>query len=439
MTSSPNFASKRRIHATKNGRLVGYRIVESPNDDEPASTCSPTVTTRLSYETTAESLTSAITSANGEKASTSAATTPSYEKKATTLNEKRKSAVLIFHPMGASAHVVDFFAPTWLKKVDSSHVLLSVDRPGAGDTSWETPPLNNAVGSFAAKAEKRRSSFEDNLKYDFSSGSTTVYGHLVRHAEDCLSVLLAEKVTEVKVIAICLGHAYMTYFLLFLQSQRSRKSPGRQLTEATLMPRVTDVTLLAPFVSAACADTLRQARWASYLPSPVLHVGTSLLGGLQRSVIPIAFGAFGGEFLFRCLFWRKERERFTCSSENSTLSTSTTAAKKLPGPGTVLEAMQLASRRCMGTEMKVGADRGWHRGCEELADVLAESRDESKNSKPSEKKPSPEDEKNSSSISSTCDEQKQSSRWEKKEDWCSASTCCSTHDTTTFLLAPDLQ
>ncbi len=302
--------------------------------------------------------------------------------------QKKKTAILVFHAMGADSNVIEFFAPfqenssapgkttikcSSTKQEDNSNfaaalsagsglgcpdgvltnahtsaskkpsnelVVIAVDRPGLGKTSPEV--VNNPT----------------------LSADDTVKRHLNLHARNCLAVLQQEAPDELFVYACCLGHPYAVVFLRrFLQLQL--ESHQKQ------QPDLRGVALNVPYPSPAGPHGFGLARFASkYVPTSVLS-GVACVGqGLCKPLVQFSFGNSSAKML-RTALSSEEKEMFIASVGSMSGSGSFGAKKyDFEQNGRVLDVMGLEGGKDTAKGLEVSTSLVWQDDCMLLAKEL---------------------------------------------------------------------
>ncbi len=326
--------------------------------------------------------------------------TPTNEQGAAAAQEeqgqKKKTAILVFHAMGADSNVIEFFAPfqenssapgttmkgsstkqdakqedknsdfaaalsagsglgspdgvltnahtsSAAKKPSNELVVIAVDRPGLGNTSPEA--ANNPT----------------------LSADDTVKRHLNLHARNCLAALQQEAPDELFVYACCLGHPYAVVFLRrFLQLQLSHESHHKR------QPDLRGVALNVPYPSPAGPHGFGLARFASkYVPASVLS-GVACVGtGLCKPLVQFSFGNSSAKML-RTALSSEEKEMFIASVGSHKSGSGSLVANKydFEQNGRVLDVMGVEGGKDTAKGLEVSTSLVWQDDCVLLAKEL---------------------------------------------------------------------
>mmetsp|Transcript_22858 Transcript_22858/g.46420 ORF Transcript_22858/g.46420 Transcript_22858/m.46420 type:complete len:385 (-) Transcript_22858:133-1287(-) len=251
----------------------------------------------------------------------------------------RRSAVVFFYALGGcSDNWLHFRGPTLEKCVAT---VICVDRPGVGESS---PLLNSSVSDNSR-------SIHDKKALERIRG----------HVDDVLAVLVAEGVTDVFILAECVGHPYAVGLCLAIiqrmnaQQMKEVDDPERH----NLCLCLKGFTLVAPFVSTACPHAFGPARLGAskWVMAPLLYCITEFAGLVKSSMIPLSAWSIGTKILKK-LVSKSEREAAGWTEEDF-------EEMRLA----ILDMNQIADASA-GSEMRLATSPAWQELCDEFGKEL---------------------------------------------------------------------
>ena len=164
------------------------------------------------------------------------------------------AAVVHFGPLSACSASTLAWADFWAAH-ETTASLITVDRPGCHETS----PVQTHDGA--------------------DSDEDWTLKRMRINTKNILSVLQAEGIDTVYILAVCLGHAYaMDFARTLLQEQQQQRI------------KLCDISLVAPFVSTECPHTWTLARVGNAVPSFLLTGATDLAMAISSTLTPWFLG-----------------------------------------------------------------------------------------------------------------------------------------------------
>ena len=291
-SSSRISPSNRVIHSSKNGhRQIGYAIYR-PEQVQPPTTTTATTTT---------------------------------------------TAILWFYPLGGCSISVDHAAPSF-RHYNYQTCVISVDRPGVGDTDIlptkkeSTTYINSSVSS---------------------SNSSFPVDRIQSHADDVMEVLDHEGITDVYILAICLGHPYALEVArrLLLASGNSSSNNNNKKKNNQSTQLLKGISLVSPFVSTACPESWRVARLGNSVPSTILSWATKGMALAETMALSLCLSKSALEKLVS----REERDHFGWNeSDLEDMLESIPYINQLAAPAKSIEA-------------QLGANALWQPICDDFA------------------------------------------------------------------------
>jgi len=171
-------------------------------------------------------------------------------------SEHQTTAILWFYPLGGCSTIVNTAGASF-DETEYECSVISVDRPSIGDTD---PYL-----ALSTAAEKHTDPFLHRIE---------------RHADDVLAVLEHEDITNVYILAVCLGHPYALQVARRLMQKPPPQHGDNVSQEPTSSIELKGITLVAPFVSTACPQSWKVARLGHRVPSLVLRAATNAMASI---------------------------------------------------------------------------------------------------------------------------------------------------------------
>ena len=184
-------------------------------------------------------------------------------------------AILWFYPLGGCSISVDHAAPSF-QQHNYAACVISVDRPGVGATDALTTTTSSS-----------------NFPMDRIQG----------HADDVLEVLEHEGITEVYILAICLGHPFALEVSRRLMARNNSDDDNFDNKNSS---ELKGMALVAPFVSSACPHSWRVVRLGNRVPSFVLSWGTELMASAEKVLLPMVLS----ESALKKMVGEEERDYF---------------------------------------------------------------------------------------------------------------------------------
>ena len=184
----------------------------------------------------------------------------------------RSTAIVIFYALSGCSKVLSDM------NFDGCRCsVLSVDRPLCGATSdvkvQEEPSKHptdpSSTGGCCAPHHS-----------SMSSSDSVILQRLTCHAEDVLKVLETEKIRNVYLLGICIGHPYAVQVCRHLQAPASNPSDVK----------LQGLTMVAPFVSTVCPHSWYMAKFGAWVPSSILYGGTEAISSVGSWLIPHIVG-----------------------------------------------------------------------------------------------------------------------------------------------------
>lgn len=245
------------------------------------------------------------------------------------------TAILWFYPLGGCSISVDHAAPSFRQHQYRASVI-SVDRPGVGATD----ALLLRVPEPAAEdgdSSRRNGEFPIN--------------RIRGHADDVMEVLDHEGITEVYILAICLGHPYALEVARRLLSSDAGSGNNTLHETKSNSIRMKGMALVAPFVSSACPQSWRVARLGNRVPSMVLSLATEIMARAEKTVLPLVLS----ENALKKLVSPEERDYYGWhESDFPDMVDSIAELTQLTAPSKSIEA-------------QLGANALWQQVCDDFA------------------------------------------------------------------------